>query len=55
MRVARFAENVAVGREWPDLRSVIISQKACSWRRRCLGGLPAMIAELIAPMETPDT
>jgi hypothetical protein len=36
-------------------RSVIISQKACSWRRRCLGGLPAMIAELIAPMETPDT
>ena len=35
------------------LRSVISSQKVCSWRSRCFGGLPAMIAELMAPIETP--
>jgi hypothetical protein len=37
------------------LRSVISSQNARSWRTRRLGGLPAMIAELIAPIETPET
>jgi hypothetical protein len=36
------------------LRSVIKSQKVCSWRSRCLGGLPAMIAELMAPIDTPE-
>ena len=37
------------------LRSVIISQNVCNWRSRFFGVLPAMIAELIAPMETPET
>ena len=37
------------------LRSVICSQNVRSWRRRRPGGLPAMIAELIAPIDTPDT
>jgi len=36
-------------------RSVIVSQNVRSWRRRRPGGLPAMIAALIAPIETPDT
>jgi hypothetical protein len=37
------------------LRSVIISQNVCNWRSRFFGVLPAIIAELIAPMETPET
>jgi hypothetical protein len=31
------------------------SQKVCSFSSRCSGGLPAMIAELIAPIDTPHT
>jgi hypothetical protein len=37
------------------LRSVILSQNVCKARRRRLGGFPAMMAELIAPIETPET
>ena len=37
------------------LRSVIISQNACNCRSRRVGGLPAMIAALMAPIETPET
>jgi hypothetical protein len=31
------------------------SQKACNRASRTSGGLPAMIAELMAPIETPET